>query len=103
MGRKASDEFTVPPCRTHHRELHRGGDEAACWHDMGIDAVIARWNAYATTFPDVSRSNVYSHSVRVIASARSQLTVSCVAALGELDCEIAGNNDPLRGGFRVQS
>ena len=43
MGRKVSDEFTVPLCRTHHRELHHGGNEAAWWHDMGIDPLaIAR-------------------------------------------------------------
>jgi hypothetical protein len=29
LGRKVSDEFTVPLCRVHHRELHRVGDEAA--------------------------------------------------------------------------
>ena len=28
LGRKASDEFTVPLCRGHHREVHRCGDEA---------------------------------------------------------------------------
>jgi hypothetical protein len=28
LGRKVSDEFTVPLCRGHHRELHRCGDEA---------------------------------------------------------------------------
>jgi hypothetical protein len=27
LGRKVSDEFTVPLCRTHHREIHRCGDE----------------------------------------------------------------------------
>jgi hypothetical protein len=37
MGRKVGDEFTVPLCRTHHRELHQYGNEAAWWHDMGID------------------------------------------------------------------
>jgi hypothetical protein len=31
MGRKVSDEFTVPLCRTHHRELHRSGNELAWW------------------------------------------------------------------------
>ena len=30
-GRKVSDEFTVPLCRGHHREVHRCGDEAAWW------------------------------------------------------------------------
>jgi hypothetical protein len=39
MGRKVSDAFTVPLCRAHHRNLHQNGDEAAWWHDMGVDAV----------------------------------------------------------------
>jgi hypothetical protein len=37
LGRKVSDEFTVPLCRLHHRELHRHGDEAAWWHRVKID------------------------------------------------------------------
>jgi hypothetical protein len=37
MSRKVSDEFTVPLCRNHHRELHASGNEASWWHDMGID------------------------------------------------------------------
>ena len=27
LGQKVSDEFTVPLCRAHHRELHRTGKE----------------------------------------------------------------------------
>jgi hypothetical protein len=37
LGRKVSDEFTVPVCRAHHRELHRHGDEAAWWQGIKID------------------------------------------------------------------
>ena len=37
LGRKVSDEFTVPLCRGHHREVHRSGDEAAWWKKAGID------------------------------------------------------------------
>jgi hypothetical protein len=37
FGRKVSDEFTVPLCRSHHREVHRRGDEAAWWQEGGID------------------------------------------------------------------
>jgi hypothetical protein len=37
LGRKVSDEFTVPVCRLHHRELHRHGDEAAWWNGANID------------------------------------------------------------------
>jgi hypothetical protein len=37
LGRSVSDEFTVPVCRIHHRELHRSGDEAAWWQKLNID------------------------------------------------------------------
>ena len=37
FGAKVSDEFTVPLCRDHHRELHSSGNERAWWHDMGLD------------------------------------------------------------------
>jgi ERF superfamily len=37
LGRRVSDEFTVPVCRIHHRDLHRSGDEAAWWQKLGID------------------------------------------------------------------
>jgi hypothetical protein len=36
LGRKVSDEFTVPLCRTHHQELHREGNEANWWANMQI-------------------------------------------------------------------
>jgi ERF superfamily len=43
LGRKVSDEFTVPLCRGHHREVHGCGDEAVWWSGIGIDpAVTAR-------------------------------------------------------------
>lgn len=37
LGRRLSDEFTVPVCRVHHRELHRSGDETAWWRLLNID------------------------------------------------------------------
>jgi ERF superfamily len=39
LGQRVSDEFTVPVCRIHHRELHRSGDEAGWWHKLNIDPV----------------------------------------------------------------
>jgi hypothetical protein len=40
LGRKVSDEFTVPLCRGHHREIHRCGKEAAWWKKVGVDPTI---------------------------------------------------------------
>jgi hypothetical protein len=48
LGRKVSDEYTVPVCRLHHRELHRHGDEAAWWMSLNIDPVpiaFALWRS----------------------------------------------------------
>jgi hypothetical protein len=39
LGYRVSDEFTVPVCRIHHRELHRSGDEAGWWQKLNIDPI----------------------------------------------------------------
>jgi Rad52/22 family double-strand break repair protein len=39
LGLKVSDEFTVPLCRGHHRQLHQAGNEAAWWEDLDINAL----------------------------------------------------------------
>jgi hypothetical protein len=36
IGLKVSDEFTVPLCRGHHRELHQAGNEPAWWEKLNI-------------------------------------------------------------------
>ena len=41
LGRKVSDEFTVPLCRGRRREVHHCGDEAAWRKNVGIDPTIA--------------------------------------------------------------
>jgi ERF superfamily len=41
LGRKVSDEFVAPLCRTHHRAVHHVGDERAWWKQAGIDPVGA--------------------------------------------------------------
>jgi len=53
IGLKVSDEFTVPLCRGHHRQLHQTGDERAWWDSNRVNALeIARglWEkTHATT------------------------------------------------------
>jgi len=41
LGSKVSDEFTVPLCRGHHREVHKCGDEIGWWQNAGIDVLAA--------------------------------------------------------------
>jgi hypothetical protein len=51
LGRKVSDEFTVPLCRGHHRELHRRGDETAWWQKLGLDPTSAARALWLETHP----------------------------------------------------
>jgi ERF superfamily len=51
LGRKVSDEFTVPLCRGHHREVHRHGDEAAWWNEAGIDPTTSARELWLETHP----------------------------------------------------
>jgi ERF superfamily len=49
LGRKVSDEFTVPLCRTHHQELHQNGNERAWWQNQGIDPLPIAATLWART------------------------------------------------------
>ena len=51
LGRKVSDEFIVPLCRGHHREVHRSGDEASWWDKAGIDPIGAARTLWTETHP----------------------------------------------------
>ena len=51
LGRKVSDEFTVPLCRAHHREVHRCSDEGAWWQNAGIDPLAAARTLWLKTHP----------------------------------------------------
>jgi hypothetical protein len=43
LGRRVSDEFVVPLCRVHHREMHRSANERAWWKQYAIDPIkVAR-------------------------------------------------------------
>jgi hypothetical protein len=55
LGRKASDEFTVPLCRGHHREVHRHGDEATWWKRAGLDPSVTARSLWLETHPRTAR------------------------------------------------
>jgi hypothetical protein len=54
LARKVSDEFTVPVCRGHHREIHRCGDEAAWWKRNKIDPTVTARALWLETNPTAS-------------------------------------------------
>jgi hypothetical protein len=49
LGRKVSDEFTVPLCREHHHELHRHGNEMAWWANLQIAPIETARNLWEAT------------------------------------------------------
>jgi hypothetical protein len=60
LGRKVSDEFTVPLCRGHHREVHHCGDEAAWWRNAGFDPMAAARALWLLTHPLQERPETIS-------------------------------------------
>ena len=51
LGRKVSDEFTVPLCRGHHREVHRCGNETVWSRTAGVDPTTAARSFWLESHP----------------------------------------------------
>ena len=58
LGRKVSDEFTVPLCREHHRDLHRYGNESAWWANLQIAPTAVASELWQTTLANADVSMV---------------------------------------------
>jgi len=64
IGLKVSDEFTVPLCRGHHRQLHQAGNEAVWWENLQINALEIATSLWEQTRP-LSAPVPYDGSERV--------------------------------------
>jgi hypothetical protein len=91
LGRKVSDEFTVPLCRAHRREIHGSGDERGWWTNAGIEPVeVARklWNKTLTTrFLPTANARVAPRGKMLVTPSKwpgtgKQRSFSCVARAG---------------------
>ena len=51
LGLKVSDEFTVPLCRGHHRQLHQAGNEVIWWENLKINALPVAKELWEQTHP----------------------------------------------------
>ena len=51
LGRKVSDEYTLPVCRLHHRDLHSYGDEASWWAAVGIEPLTTALKLWRSSRP----------------------------------------------------
>jgi hypothetical protein len=62
IGLKVSDEFTVPLCRGHHRELHRTGNEPAWWEKLNIKPLEVAKELWEQTHPKSAVAEVVQPS-----------------------------------------
>jgi Rad52/22 family double-strand break repair protein len=58
IGLKVSDEFTVPLCRGHHRQLHQVGNEEAWWENLRINALETARGLWVQTHPASATKSV---------------------------------------------
>jgi hypothetical protein len=49
LGLKVSDEFAVPLCRGHHREVHRFSDDPRWWTIAGLEPLPVARKLWAKT------------------------------------------------------
>jgi len=58
FGRKASDEFAVPLCRSHHRAVYRARDERAWWQTADVDSLKAACKLWRHTRVNEGRTRL---------------------------------------------
>jgi hypothetical protein len=51
LGLKVSDEFTVPLCRGHHRQLHQAGNEVSWWGNFNLIPLEVARGLWEKTHP----------------------------------------------------
>lgn len=68
LGRKVSDEFTVPLCRAHHNDLHRHGNEPAWWANLKITPLTIARELWINSSRDPSDTTADSAPIGATAS-----------------------------------
>jgi hypothetical protein len=80
MSLKVSDEFTVPLCRVHHRELHRTGIELRWWKGTGIDAIAIARKLWLETHPLSMSAEAIEQPRRAVAESVEQRSIERLRA-----------------------
>lgn len=66
---KVSDEFTVPLCRGHHRELHQAGNEVTWWEKRNIRPLEVARALWEQTHPQSATADVEPSNVEAAKAA----------------------------------
>jgi hypothetical protein len=80
LNRKVSDEYTVPVCRVHHRELHQYGDEVSWWAGVNIDPLpiaLELWRRSRSAELAKTRSLAQDDKKEIRISTRLQPVSNC--------------------------
>jgi hypothetical protein len=69
LGVKVSDEFTVPLCRGHHRQLHQAGNEPAWWKTLNTDALSVARQLWEQTHPNEGKTEAAVDQSEIVAKS----------------------------------
>ena len=73
LSLKVSDEFTVPLCRPHHRDLHRASNEIRWWAQFGIQPMSVAYKLWNQTHPVPVSANPAGPDVETPAPAAAAI------------------------------
>jgi ERF superfamily len=101
LAYRVSDEFTVPVCRIHHRELHRSGDEAGWWQKLNIDPLPVALKLWQHTRPNGDELAPSGGSTR--SQAAQNISIQDQAGMNDderagLENAVSKDADPLASG-----
>jgi hypothetical protein len=74
LSLKVSDEFTVPLCRAHHRELHRSGKETDWWARAGLEPISLARKLWLETHPLQASADVLGDDSEKPGAANDEVT-----------------------------
>jgi ERF superfamily len=76
LSLKVSDEFTVPLCRAHHRELHRTGRESDWWAKAGLEPISLARKLWLETHPLAAFADVLGADSEKLGAANEVTAMS---------------------------
>jgi hypothetical protein len=76
LSLKVSDEFTVPLCRAHHRELHRTGKESDWWAKAGLEPISLARKLWLETHPLAGSADVPCDDSEKPGAANDEVTAT---------------------------
>ena len=94
IGLKVSDEFTVPLCRSHHRNLHQSSNERRWWENFRIDPMLIAGKLWDETHPERRSQSPSSRSGRSAAHQAPDVQHLAPAAAEAPQIQPAADSEP---------